>query len=66
MNLRTLESVVRRLSADAEFRKQVVADPAGALSEYRLAEEERVAVAKLSVQMAGGPGLYAKPAGYWA
>ncbi|HUY99866.1 MAG TPA: hypothetical protein VMU89_05915 [Thermomicrobiaceae bacterium] len=65
MNLHTLETVVRRLYADAEFRKAVVSDPVGALSEYRLVEAERVAVTKLSVQMAGGPSFYAKPAGFW-
>lgn len=65
MNLRALESIVRRLYADAEFRRQVVTDPTEALSEYRLAEEERVAVTRLSVQLAGGPRFYAKPAGFW-
>ena len=65
MNLHTLEIVVRRLYVDAEFRKLVVSDPIGALSEYRLAKEERIAVTKLSVQLAGGPRFYAKPAGWW-
>ena len=65
MNLHTLETVVRRLYADPEFRKLVVSDPREALGEYRLAEEERVAVAKLSLQLAGGPRFYAKPAGFW-
>ncbi|HET9014384.1 MAG TPA: hypothetical protein VFN57_02225 [Thermomicrobiaceae bacterium] len=65
MNLRTLEAVVRRMYADAEFRKAVVTDPVGALSEYRLAEEERVAVSKLSLQLAGGTRFNVTSMGYW-
>ena len=55
MNLYAIETVVRRLFADAEFRAAALADPASALAEYRLEAAERQALTKLCLQLAGGP-----------
>jgi hypothetical protein len=57
MNLQAIETVVRRLFADAEFRAAALADPSKALEEYRLAADERAALTKLCLQMGGGAGL---------
>ncbi|HEX5502764.1 MAG TPA: Os1348 family NHLP clan protein [Thermomicrobiales bacterium] len=57
MNLYAIETVVRRLFADAAFRAAAVADPAAALAEYRLAAEEQAALTKLCAQLAGGATL---------
>jgi hypothetical protein len=53
MNLQAIETIVRRLFSDAAFRAEAIADPATALAEYRLAADERKALTKLCVQMAG-------------
>ena len=65
MNLHEIESVVRRLVNDAEFRAQVIADPSAALAEYRLAAAERAALAKLCVQMTNGMSIDDIMFGFW-
>lgn len=68
MDLRTIETVVRRLFTDAEFRARAVEDSASALSEYRLGSAEHAALSKLCLQLAGGTKLNAGPIGpmgYW-
>lgn len=57
MNLHAIETVVRRLFADAEFRAAALADPAAALAEYRLAADEQAALTKLCLQLDGGATL---------
>ena len=57
MNLHAIETVVRRLFSDAEFRAAALADPSTALAEYRLEAAERQALTKLCLQMADGPYL---------
>lgn len=54
MNLHAIETVVRRLFSDAEFRARAIAAPSAALEEYQLAAAERAALTKLCVQMANG------------
>lgn len=69
MNLRVVEGVVRRLFADADFRSRAIADPSAALSEYRLSQDEHVALTKLCLNMADGSSVHAivaKPMGFWA
>ena len=51
MNLQAIETVVRRLFSDAEFRSQAIADPSAALAEYRLAASEQAALTKLCEQI---------------
>jgi hypothetical protein len=65
MNLQAIETIVRRLFSDAAFRARAIADPATALAEYRLAAEERKALTKLCVQMAGGRPAPSGPQSYW-
>ena len=66
MNLQAIETVVRRLFSDAEFRSQAIADPSAALAEYRLAAGEQAALTKLCVQMASGAPIDDKQQlGYW-
>lgn len=67
MNLQAIETIVRRLFSDAEFRAQAIADPATALAEYRLAADEQRALTKLCVQLAGDGRLAASgaQASYW-
>jgi hypothetical protein len=57
MNLHAIETVVRRLFSDAEFRAAALADPSTALAEYRLEAAERQALTKLCLQLADGPQL---------
>jgi len=57
MNLQAIETVVRRLFSDAEFRSAAITDPSTALAEYRLAAGEQVALTKLCVQMASGASV---------
>jgi hypothetical protein len=66
MNLHAIETVVRRLFSDAEFRTQAIADPSAALEEYHLAAAERTALTKLCVQMANGVSVTDKQQlGFW-
>ncbi len=66
MNLQAIETVVRRLFSDAEFRSQAIADPSAALAEYRLAASEQAALTKLCVQMANGAPVGDKQQlGFW-
>lgn len=68
MDLRTVETVVRRLFTDAEFRARAIEDSAAALSEYRLGAAEHAALSKLCLQLASGPKFNAapvKPMGFW-
>jgi hypothetical protein len=65
MNLQAVEMVVRRLFTDAEFRARAIADPATTLVEYRLAAEERIALTKLCVQLAGGGLKVPGPSVVW-
>jgi hypothetical protein len=57
MNLHAIETVVRRLVSDAEFRARATLNPSAALGEYRLAAAEREALTKLCVQMASGAAV---------
>ncbi len=57
MNLHAIETVVRRLFSDAEFRATALADPSIALAEYHLEAAERQALTKLCLQLADGPQL---------
>lgn len=57
MDLHAIETVVRRLFGDAEFRAAALADPSTALAEYRLEAAERQALTKLCLQLADGPQL---------
>ncbi len=57
MNLHAIETVVRRLFSDAEFRAAALADPSIALAEYHLEAAERQALTKLCLQLADGPQL---------
>ena len=57
MNLHAIETIVRRLFSDAEFRAAALADPSTALAEYRLATAEQQALTKLCLQLADGPQL---------
>ncbi|MDI3339976.1 MAG: hypothetical protein QJR03_05525 [Sphaerobacter sp.] len=69
MDLRTVETIIRRLFTDAEFRSQAIADSASALSEYRLGPAEHAALSKLCLQLAGGQKLNAGPVtslGWWS
>lgn len=54
MNMQVIETVVRRLFSDAAFRAQAIADPATALTDYRLAVTERQALTKLCLQLNSG------------
>ncbi|MFO7271881.1 MAG: hypothetical protein DIU58_010575 [Sphaerobacter thermophilus] len=63
MDLRTVETVVRRLFTDAEFRARAIEDSAAALSEYRLGAAEHAALSKLCLQLASGPKFNAAPIG---
>jgi hypothetical protein len=67
MNLHAIETVVRRLFSDAEFRARATANPSAALEEYRLATAERTALTKLCVQMANGAAVTDKQqlGGFW-
>ena len=66
MNLHAIETVVRRLVSDTEFRAQAIADPVAAFGEYRLAVAEREALTKLCVQMASGAAVTDKQQlGFW-
>ena len=57
MDLHAIETIVRRLFSDAEFRAAALADPSTALAEYRLEAAERQALTKLCLQLADGPQL---------
>ena len=66
MNLHAIETVVRRLFSDVEFRASAIADPSAALAEYRLAAAEQAALTKLCVQMANGMTVDEKVKfGFW-
>ena len=66
MNLHAIETVVRRLFSDAEFRALAIADSSAALAEYRLAAAEQAALSKLCVQMSNGAAIDDKQQlGYW-
>jgi hypothetical protein len=65
MNLHAIETVVRRLFSDAEFRASAIAAPSAALEEYHLATAERAALTKLCVQMANGVVVDDKLKVYW-
>lgn len=69
MDLCTVETVVRRLFTDAEFRARAMEDASEALSEYRLGSAEHAALSKLCLQLASGPKLNiggVGPMGMWA
>ena len=57
MNLHAIETVVRRLFSDAEFRAAALADPSIALAEYHLEAAERQVLTKLCLQLADGSQL---------
>ena len=57
MDLHAIETIVRRLFSDAEFRAAALADPSTALAEYRLAAAERQVLTSLCLQLADGPQL---------
>jgi hypothetical protein len=65
MNLHAIETVVRRLFSDAEFRARAIADPSAALEEYRLASAERTALTKLCVQLAADGSVGSKQQLFW-
>lgn len=66
MNLATVEAVVHRLFADADFRAQAIADPASALVQYDLGETERTALTKLCAQLSGrSPNPEAALGSWW-
>ena len=65
MNLHAIETVVRRLFSDAEFRASAIADPSAALAEYRLAAAEQAALTKLCIQMANGASVDDKQLAFW-
>lgn len=66
MNLHAIETVVRRLFSDAEFRALAIADSSAALAEYRLAAAEQAALSKLCVQLAADGSVTTKQqAGFW-
>jgi hypothetical protein len=60
MNLQAIETVVRRLFSDAEFRAQVIAEPAAVLDEYRLADSERDVLIRLCDHLASGETVTGK------
>jgi hypothetical protein len=65
MNLHAIETVVRRLFSDAEFRARAIADSSAALEEYRLAATERTALTKLCVQLAADGSVGSKQQAFW-
>ena len=66
MNLHAIDTIVRRLFSDANFRAQAIADPAAALAEYRLAAVEQQALTKLCVRLADGQLAMTGPKiGWW-
>jgi hypothetical protein len=65
MNLHAIETVVRRLFSDAEFRARAIADPSAALEEYHLAAAERTALTKLCVQLAADGSVGSKQQLWW-
>ncbi len=66
MNLHAIETVVRRLFSDVEFRARAITDPSAALAEYRLAAAEQAALTKLCVQLANGATVTDKQQlGFW-
>jgi hypothetical protein len=66
MNLHAIETVVRRLFSDAEFRARAIVEPSAALAEYRLAAAERTALTRLCVQLADGAAITDKQQlGFW-
>jgi hypothetical protein len=65
MNLHAIETVVRRLFSDVEFRASAIADPSAALAEYRLAAAEQAALTKLCVQLASGVSVSDKTQLFW-
>ena len=65
MNLQTIETVVRRLFDDVEFRSRAITDPSAALAEYHLATEERVALAKLCARLDDGPQIDPDRSNMW-
>lgn len=52
MELQSLETVVRRLVSDADFRAVAMANPDAALSEFDLGADAQAAVLKLCGQIA--------------
>ena len=65
MNLHAIETVVRRLFSDAEFRARATANPSAALEEYHLAAAERTALTKLCVQLAADGSVTTKQQLAW-
>lgn len=59
MNTQTIETVVRRLFSDADFRAQATTDPTTALSGYRLAATEQQALTRLCTQLTSNGQLAA-------
>jgi len=65
MNLQAIDTIVRRLFSDTDFRSQAIADPAAALAEYRLAAAEQQALTKLCVRLADGQLAVVSAGGFW-
>jgi hypothetical protein len=65
MNLYAIETVVRRLFSDAEFRARATVNPSAALEEYHLAADERTALTKLCVQLAADGSVSTKQQLAW-
>jgi hypothetical protein len=64
MNLRVIEEVVRRAFTDEDFRRELVADPAGVLARYALGEDERRALTA-ALATPGGVTLGWYPGFWW-
>ncbi len=67
MGLQTIETIIRRLIDDAEFRAGAVADPAAALADYPLVAVERRALTGLLRRLVDGRSLDADISlmGWW-
>ena len=67
MNMQAIETIVRRLFSDADFRARAIAEPSAALAEYRLAATEQQALTKLCVRLADGQLAATGPqvGGWW-
>jgi hypothetical protein len=65
MEVQTVESVVRRLFSDAEFRARATANASEAFAEYELDADQLVALGNLCERLGSGDGAGAVPAKFW-
>lgn len=65
MELQGVETVVRRLFTDADFRARAQQNAEAALAEYALGADERAAVTKLCGRMANGQDAGPSPRLLW-